>query len=96
MPLHIHLVVIDGQVDFCDSPGSALPVPGANDDMKRLAKMIGRVGPKLEDIHATLDSHRVVGVERPSMWVDENGDAPPPFTIISVDETSSLGSPRTT
>lgn len=89
MPLHIHLVVIDPQVDFMDSAGSSLPVPGANDDMKRLAALVDRIGAKLEDIHVTLDSHRVVGVERPAMWVDGDGAAPSPFTIISVDDLAN-------
>lgn len=89
MALRIHLVLIDCQVDFMDSPDSALPVPGANDDMTRLAALVDRIGPKLEDIHVTLDSHRVVGVERPAMWVDQDGNPPSPFTIISVDDLAA-------
>src|ERR1700730_12590274 len=41
---------------------STLPVPGALDDMRRVAKLIERVGHRLNDIHVTLDSHRVVDV----------------------------------
>lgn len=89
MPLRIHLVIIDPQVDFMDSPNSSLAVPGANADMTRLAGLVDRIGPKLEDIHVTLDSHRVVGVERPAMWVDQDGHPPAPFTIISVDDLAA-------
>jgi nicotinamidase-related amidase len=53
--LNIQLVAIDPQNDFCDIPGAALPVTGANADMERLAKFVGRAGHKLSDIHVTLD-----------------------------------------
>jgi nicotinic acid phosphoribosyltransferase len=59
---NIQLVVIDPQNDFCDLPGAALPVTGANADMERLAKFITRAGKKLEDIHVTLDSHRFIDI----------------------------------
>lgn len=64
--MKVHLVIIDPQIDFMDSKGSALPVPGANADMNRLAAMIGRVGNKLEDIHVTLDSHRIIDIAHPA------------------------------
>jgi len=86
MALKIHLFVIDPQVDFMDSPGSALPVPGANADMRRLSAMIDRVGAKLEDIHVTLDSHRVIDVGHPGMWRNKKGENPSPFTIITADD----------
>ena len=84
--LKVHLLIIDPQRDFMPSPGSALPVPGANDDMARVATMIDRIGHKFEDIHVTLDSHRKIDVGHPGMWRDENGNAPSPFTIISDDD----------
>ena len=79
----IHLVVIDPQNDFCDIPGATLPVPGADADMKRLAKMVDRVGHKLDDIHVTLDSHRLIDIAHPAFWMDQKGKQPNPFTIIS-------------
>lgn len=84
--LKVHLLVIDPQNDFMDSPGAALPVPGANADMTRLAAMVDRIGNKLEDIHVTLDSHRKIDVGHPGMWRDANGNQPAPFTIISQDD----------
>lgn len=86
MPRNIHLLIIDPQVDFMDSPSSALPVTGANKDMKRLAKMVNRVGPKLADIHVTLDSHRVIDVGHPGMWRNQDSKQPAPFTVISADD----------
>lgn len=84
--MKIHLLIIDSQNDFCDISGATLPVPGADADMKRLAVMIDRVGPKLEDIHVTMDSHRLIDIAHPVWWMNQNGDQPAPFTIISADD----------
>ncbi len=93
--MKVHLVIIDPQNDFMDSPGSALPVSGANEDMRRLAAMIERVGHKLDDIHVTLDSHRVIDVGHPGMWRDQDGNLPGPFTIISADDIKNgIWTPR--
>ena len=60
----IHMLLIDPQVDFCD-PSGALYVTGADEDMKRLAKMLERIDGKLDDIHVTLDCHYFVDVAHP-------------------------------
>jgi nicotinamidase/pyrazinamidase len=82
MPQKVHLVVIDPQVDFCD-PAGALYVSGAEADIRRLAQMVRRIAPKLEDIHVTLDSHRLIDVAHPIFWKDSAGKNPQPFTIIT-------------
>lgn len=93
--LKIHLLVIDPQIDFCDLPGSALPVPGADADMKRVAKLIDRVGHKLDDIHVTLDSHRLIDIAHPAWWMDGKGNPPAPFTqISSSDIEAGIWTPR--
>ncbi len=84
--MKVHLVIIDPQNDFMDIRGAALPVPGANEDMKRLAGLIDRLGHKLEDIHVTLDSHRLIDIAHPAWWVDKDGNQPAPFTIISAQD----------
>lgn len=81
--MNVQLLIIDPQNDFCD-PAGALFVPGADEDMTRLATMINRLGDKLDDIHVTLDSHRSVDVAHPVFWKDSNGNNPDPFTLISV------------
>ncbi|MDO8469996.1 MAG: hypothetical protein Q7S84_03195 [bacterium] len=81
--LKIHLVIIDPQNDFCDIPRAMLPVPGADADMKQTAQLVRRIGRKLDDIHVTLDSHRLIDVGHAAMWMDQNGEVPKPFTIIS-------------
>ncbi|WP_454629683.1 cysteine hydrolase family protein [Bradyrhizobium cenepequi] len=74
---------------------STLPVSGALGDMARVAALIKRVGRRLNDIHVTLDSHRVVDVAHPGFWRDELGKPPTPFTIIShADIKSGMWSPR--
>jgi len=97
----IHLVIIDPQNDFLGnddgSPYSinigggksltaTLSVPGAVSDMKRVAGLINRVGHKLDDIHVTLDSHRLIDIAHPAFWMDQKGRQPNPFTIISASD----------
>ena len=100
----IHLVIIDPQNDFLGNDDrtpyslnlgngksltATLSVPGAVSDMKRVAKLIDRVGHKLDDIHVTLDSHRLVDVAHPAFWMDQKGKQPSPFTIISASDIMS-------
>lgn len=76
-------------------PGSLL-VPGANEDMERLADMINRIGGKLFDIHVTLDTHHFIDIAHPVFWIDSQGGHPDPFTIITTDDVLKDGSWRTT
>lgn len=84
----VHLLCIDPQRDFCDDPTThpdtgALYVQGADQDMIRLAAMVDRLGGSLHDIHITLDSHQQFHIAHPLFWRDQNGQPPPPFTLIS-------------
>ena len=98
----VELVIIDAQNDFCvpagtykDVPTGALLVPGAHDDMRRVAAMVKRLTPILDDIHVTLDSHHLLDVAHPMFWKDRSGNPPAPFTIISVsDVESGVWTPR--
>lgn len=85
--MKIHLLIIDPQNDFCDPKGS-LFVPGADEDIKRLAKMIARLSVKLDDIHVTLDSHRKVDISHPIWWRGSSGAHPPPFTLIAASDVA--------
>jgi len=74
---------------------SSLPVPGATEDMKRLANFINRIGGKLADIHVTLDSHQILDVAHPAWWVDGDGNNPDPFIIITADDVQNrIWTPR--
>lgn len=83
--MNVHLVGIDWQNDFCNVNGS-LFVPGAEKDAERCAAMIDRLSNKLEDIHLTMDSHRLFDISHPMFWKDSSGNNPNPFTIISLDD----------
>lgn len=82
---NVQLLIIDPQNDFCATNG-ALYVPGAENDMARLSKMIIDNKSKIDDITVTLDSHRYLHVAHPIWWVDNAGNHPGPFTIINVDD----------
>lgn len=80
--MKIELLIIDPQNDFCHQNGT-LFVPGAMEDMARVASMIKRLEEKLDDIHVTLDSHHFVDIAHPIFWMDSSGKNPDPFTIIT-------------
>jgi len=86
--MKIELLIIDPQNDFCH-PDGALFVPGATEDMDRLATMIRRLKDKLDDIHITLDSHHFVDIAHPIFWMDSSGKHPGPFTIISAEDVKN-------
>ncbi len=108
--IKIHLVIVDPQNDFMGNDDglpyavslkdgtsltASLPVKGAVSDMRRLAKLIERIGPRLDDIHVTLDSHRVIDVAHGGMWVDGTGKHPAPFTLIRHDDiVNGIWQPR--
>lgn len=101
MSQQIHLLIIDPQNDFCDLPAAswpqaqgveispALPVSGGDQDMKRLADFMTKMGPHLQGITATLDSHPHVAIERTTFWKDRDGQSVPPFTVISADSVAA-------
>jgi nicotinamidase/pyrazinamidase len=86
-----HLLIIDPQNDFCDLPDAhqpagvapALPVPGADADMRRLAALIRAVGDQLDEITVTLDSHQRLDIAHPTFWQRAAGGPVAPFTEIT-------------
>jgi nicotinamidase-related amidase len=81
--MRVEGLIIDPQVDFCDAQNGSLYVAGADDDTRRLAAMVRRLGNRVDDYHVTLDSHRIVDVAHPIFWKDSAGKHPDPFTIIT-------------
>src|SRR5579864_7458938 len=77
------LLIIDAQNDFRDTARSALPVPGATADLRRLARLIRTCPERVRDILLTFDSQPQVAIERVTFW--ERGDGSPvaPFTQFS-------------
>lgn len=79
----IALLVIDGQIDFMDLPGSKLPVTGATEDMDRLVDFIKKNQSSIGLISCTLDSHHTLHIAHSALWKDKDGNNVPPFTMIT-------------
>lgn len=74
-------LIIDPQNDFVDPKGS-LSVPGASDDMDRLAAFISANQEKVSGIAVSLDTHDVIDISHPTFWLDPEGKNVEPFTVI--------------
>jgi len=97
MKRHLHLLIIDPQNDFCDLPPAylpddpvtrsactpALPVPGAHQDMLRVANLIERGRAGLSAISVTLDTHHRYDIAHPTFWLAHDGGPVAPFTQIA-------------
>lgn len=89
MKNNTQLLIIDPQNDFHDQDGATLGVPGAMADAARLSDIINKKQRALNNIHVTLDTHQLVDVAHPIMWVDSKGRNPDPFTIISANDVKN-------
>ena len=83
--MSLHLLLIDPQNDFCD-PNGSLFVPGADDDMRRAADLVARLGERIDAIHVTLDRHHALDISHPGWWTTASGRPPVPFTLITADD----------
>jgi nicotinamidase-related amidase len=91
MPPTTHLLIVDPQHDFCDLPAGscppgeapALPVPGADADLRRLAAFVDAAGGAVDGLTITLDSHQRLDIAHPTFWRRGDGSDVPPFTPIS-------------
>ena len=83
-----HLLIIDPQNDFCH-PSGALYVEGAENDMTRLAAYIIKNLESIDNITVSLDSHHPMHIAHPIWWVNEAGEHPKPFTIITKDDVEN-------
>ena len=81
------LLIIDAQYDFCNLNGT-LFVPGADQDVLRIAQMIATMGEKIDQIFVTLDTHHVLDIAHPLFWEDPNGNTVAPFTLITASAVS--------
>lgn len=94
MNARIHILLIDLQNDFIDTPVELLPVgqrpalavPGSYMDTLRAACLIDAIAPKVERIFATMDSHPFVAIERTTFWRDAQGNEVGPFTEVAADD----------
>lgn len=80
-------LIIDSQFDFCH-PDGALFVPGAEQDVERMAMLIRQYADRIDHIVVTLDTHHILDIAHPLFWQDTNGEHPQPFTHISAAEVN--------
>jgi nicotinamidase/pyrazinamidase len=75
--------IVDGQGDFMDRPGAALPVPGGYAAMDRAAQVITEMPLNFfDEVMGTFDSHDYLHIAHPIMWEGKDGKPPTPFTMI--------------
>lgn len=79
--MEIGLLVIDMQNDFC-RPGGRLFVPGAQEDGRRLARLIAARKKDIGRIVLTQDSHQIMDIGHTVFWKDKTGNCPKPYTVI--------------
>jgi nicotinamidase-related amidase len=80
------LLIIDPQNDF--HPGGSLAIPTADADAERTARFIRAHARRIDRIVVTLDSHQRVHIAHGIFWVNDAGDRPPPFTLITRDDVA--------
>jgi nicotinamidase/pyrazinamidase len=81
-------LIIDAQYDFCH-PDGALYVPGAEQDVQRIAHLLRQHAHQITEVVVTLDTHHVLNIAHPGFWQDEAGNPPAPFTPISAAEVNA-------
>jgi nicotinamidase-related amidase len=91
--LRLGLLVVDVQNTFC-IPGFELFVSGrsghgAVDDNRRLCEFVYRNLGAITQILPSLDTHRAMQVFHAIWLVDEHGEHPAPYTLISADDVAA-------
>jgi nicotinamidase-related amidase len=86
----ICLVAVDVQNTFC-IPGFELFVggrsgTGAVDDNRRLCEFIYRNLDVIAQISPTMDTHQAMQIFHSAFWVNDEGEHPAPFTLISEED----------
>ena len=89
-PFRLCLLAVDVQITFC-IPGFALFVggrsgTGAIDDNRRLVEFVYRNLGAITQILPSLDTHHAMQVFHAIWLVDENGDHPGPYTLVSAED----------
>lgn len=79
---------IDCQLTFCH-PHFELPVIGAMDDINRSCEFIYRNIDVISKIVFTMDTHTAQQIFHSVFFVDADGNNPPPYTQISLDDLTS-------
>ena len=88
----ICLVAVDVQNAFC-VPGFELFVggrsgTGAVDDSRRLCEFIYRNLGLITQICPTMDTHQAMQIFHAAFWINDAGQHPPPYTLISQEDVA--------
>jgi len=82
------LFVIDAQIGFC-MPGASLYVKNAENDIANICEFILKNVGKLSHLTFSLDTHYAHQIFYPCYWVNDKGEKPAPYTIISYEDVES-------
>ena len=81
------LWLIDVQVDFVfPAPTGRLTVPNALEDTRRTVEFVYNNVHNITQIAASLDTHTPFQIFYPTWWVNDAGEHPQPFTVITSDD----------
>jgi hypothetical protein len=83
----VGLFLIDVQNDFTN-PNGTLFVPNSPQDNINTSNFIYENVEKITSIYLSLDTHFIYQIFHAAWWMDENGNPPPPFTLISYDDVA--------
>jgi nicotinamidase-related amidase len=86
--VRICLVCVDVQNTFC-LPEFELPVPGAPDDNRRLCEFLYRNLDAVTRVVPTMDTHQATQIFHALWLVDEDGNHPPPYTLVSAGDVEA-------
>jgi nicotinamidase/pyrazinamidase len=78
------MFIIDPQNDFHGSGSCSLS--GADQDAERIAEFIYSNMNTIDEIMVTLDSHHRMHIAHAAFWIDEHGNEPPLYTVISIED----------
>lgn len=81
------VLAIDVQKDFME--GGALGVPGSIGDVERATRFIYNNMAGITRIMCSLDTHYAQMIFHPCWWVNQNGDHPAPYTVISYNDVAN-------
>lgn len=81
----IGMLMIDCQGDFVNPTGS-LPVQGACEDVGRIIQFLYQHLYEIEYLYCTMDWHHQNQIFFPDAWVNETGNHPEPFTVMTASQ----------
>jgi hypothetical protein len=67
----------------------SLAIPTADVDAERIARLIRAHAHQIDRIVVTLDSHQRMHIAHAIFWVNDEGEHPPPFTLITSDDVAA-------